>query len=191
MVRNADATRARILDAAEVEFAERGFSGGRVDRIAAASGSNKRMIYVYFGDKAGLFTATLHQAVSRLIEAVPITEDDLPGYAVGLFDYLVEHPEALRLTSWRQLESPESGPEVSTLYAEKVAAMRTLREASGSGSTPIAPTDLLVLVQGMAGSWLNSPLDLLLADDADPMSAPRLAAHRAALHEAVARIVGP
>lgn len=190
MVRNADATRLRILEAAEIEFAERGFSGARVDRIAEASGSNKRMIYVYFDDKVGLFDATLHRSISRLIEAVPITEDDLPGYGVRLFDYLVEHPEALRLTSWRQLESPGAGPEVSTLYEEKVAAMRTMRSASGEAPAVIAPTDLLVLVQGMAGSWLNSPLDLLLAGDANPMSARRLSAHRAALYEAITRLVG-
>jgi len=79
MIRDAAATRARILGAAVAEFSAVGLAGARVDRIAEASGSNKRMIYVYFGDKEGLFEAALQTALGELMAAVPITEDDLPG----------------------------------------------------------------------------------------------------------------
>lgn len=34
-----------------------------------------------------------------LVEAVPLTEENLPGYAVGMFGYLIAHSEALRM-SW-------------------------------------------------------------------------------------------
>ncbi len=50
MVRDAAATRARILAAAVGEFAEFGEAGARIDRIAEAAGANKRSIYVYFGN---------------------------------------------------------------------------------------------------------------------------------------------
>lgn len=189
MVRDADATRAAILSAAVAEFAERGFAGARVDRIAESTRVNKRMIYVYFGDKEGLFTAALTRVLSEMIEATPVTEDDLPGYAVRLFDYLVEHPEALRLTMWRHLERPDGGPAVADLYAEKVAAMRALASTTDEEAA-IPATDLLVLVQGMTSAWMISPRDLLLADGAEPLSARRLAVHRAALEEAVRRLVG-
>jgi len=56
-------TRATILQAALAEFAEHGPAGARVDRIAAVAGVNKRMLYHYFGDKAGLFQAVLAEAV--------------------------------------------------------------------------------------------------------------------------------
>src|SRR5258705_13958891 len=53
--RDAEAARADILSAAEEVFAQRGFSGARVDEIAAASGYNKALIFRYFGDKLGLY----------------------------------------------------------------------------------------------------------------------------------------
>ena len=45
VVRNPEASRARILDAARIEFVTHGLSGGRVDRIAEPSGVNKNLIY--------------------------------------------------------------------------------------------------------------------------------------------------
>ena len=56
-------TQEAILKAAEAEFVEHGFSGARVDRMAATAGVNKRMLYHYFGDKRGLYRAVL--AVAR------------------------------------------------------------------------------------------------------------------------------
>ena len=51
-----------ILDVATSEFAEHGFSGARVDEIAARTRTTKRMIYYYFGSKEGLFVAVLERA---------------------------------------------------------------------------------------------------------------------------------
>ena len=48
MKRDAQATRQRIFDAATAEFAQYGIAGARIDRIAAAAGSNKAMIYHLF-----------------------------------------------------------------------------------------------------------------------------------------------
>lgn len=185
MARDSAATRVRILDAAIAEFAAYGLAGGRVERIAAASGANPKSIYVYFRSKELLFSAALHQVISTLTTEVPVTEHDLPGYAGRLFDYVLAHPEALRLSMWRQLERPSSGPEMAAVYSAKLQAM-----SGPAGSAGLSGTDLLVLVQGMAGSWFVSPGDLLAADGSDPSSPQRLAAHRAALVEAVRRLVG-
>ena len=43
-----------ILTIAMAEFAEKGLSGARIDAIAAATRTSKRMIYYYFGSKEGL-----------------------------------------------------------------------------------------------------------------------------------------
>lgn len=187
--RDSAATRSRILDAAISEFAAHGLAGARVARVAEAAGANQRSIYVYFGSKEGLFDAALRTVISDLVEAVPLTEDDLPGYAGRMFDYLLEQPEALRMSMWRHLERPASGPDVSDVYAEKVGAM-----ARGGGdltTSGLAPTDLLVLVQGLASAWLISPEDLLTADGSDPRSPERLAIHRAAIVEAARRLCAP
>ncbi len=66
--RNANASRQRILEAAEAIFAAEGYSGARVDAIAAQAGINKRMLYHYFGDKKGLYQAVIQEMVERLIQ---------------------------------------------------------------------------------------------------------------------------
>jgi hypothetical protein len=55
----------------------------------------------------------------------------------------------------------------------------------------IAPTDLIVLINGLAYSWLLSPRDLLRADGSDPDSTARLARHRSAIVEAARRMCEP
>jgi len=49
--RNPQQTQQRILEAAVQEFAGKGFAGARVDVIARRARINKRMLYIYFGDK--------------------------------------------------------------------------------------------------------------------------------------------
>jgi AcrR family transcriptional regulator len=64
--RDPEATRRNILEIATEEFADKGFSGARVDDIAARTNTSKRMIYYYFGDKEGLFVAVIEQAYGRI-----------------------------------------------------------------------------------------------------------------------------
>jgi AcrR family transcriptional regulator len=186
MPRNAEATRNRILDAAIEEFSAYGLAGARVDRIADAAGANKRSIYVYFESKEKLFDAALHHVLTRMIKDVPLTEDDLPGYAGRLFDYHLARPQGFRMNTWRQLERPASGPDAGDMYSNKVAAL-----SGGQTRRALAPTDLIVLINGLAYSWLMSPQDLLRADGSDPESAARLAGHRAAIVEAARRMCDP
>lgn len=47
----------RILDAASEEFFEKGYTGARLDRIAARLGVTKPFIYYHFRDKADLLAA--------------------------------------------------------------------------------------------------------------------------------------
>ncbi len=58
-VNDAERTRAEILSAAIQEFGEKGLAGARIDEIAAATRTSKRMIYYYFGSKVGLYLAAL------------------------------------------------------------------------------------------------------------------------------------
>jgi AcrR family transcriptional regulator len=189
MARDSSATRQRILDAAIAEFSAYGLAGARIDRIAETADANKRALYLYFTNKEGLFQAAFERVIADLVEAVPLTEDDLPGYAGRVFDQLLEHPEALRMGLWRKLERPGASAERAAVYAEKVQAMGGVGGAASTSGLP--PTDLIVLVYGLAQAWLTSPDDLLAADGSDPRSPERLAIHRAALVEAARRLVAP
>lgn len=65
-VRDAEATQQQILDAAEIEFAQHGLHGTRVDPIAARAGVAPRMIYYYFQSKEGLYQAVLQRPAAFL-----------------------------------------------------------------------------------------------------------------------------
>jgi AcrR family transcriptional regulator len=68
--RDAEATKARILDAAEEEFASAGLSGARTEAIASRTGVTKAMLYYYFQSKEQLYQAVLERLFSDHILAV-------------------------------------------------------------------------------------------------------------------------
>src|SRR5918994_5340298 len=68
MPRPARVSPARILAAAAVEFAARGYAGARVDRIARRARVNKAMLYYHFRSKQGLYRALLRDTFGRAAE---------------------------------------------------------------------------------------------------------------------------
>jgi AcrR family transcriptional regulator len=63
-------SRDRLLAAAAVEFAARGFDGAKVDRIARRARVNKAMVYYHFKNKADLYREILHELFRSLAAAV-------------------------------------------------------------------------------------------------------------------------
>ena len=68
-LRDAERTRADLLEVATAVFAEQGYSGARVDEIAERTRTTKRMIYYYFGGKEQLYLAVLENAYRGIREA--------------------------------------------------------------------------------------------------------------------------
>lgn len=97
-------TQQMLLDAALGEFAENGLAGARIDRIAAAAGISKPMLYVHFGDKEALFDAVLSREILAAAQDERFDADDLPGYAGRTYDLLTERPHLWRLMTWFHLE---------------------------------------------------------------------------------------
>jgi AcrR family transcriptional regulator len=90
--RNAQATQRRLLDAAEQEFADRGFAGARLREIAVTAGVQPALIHHYFADKHGLYRAVLDRALLAQNTgswAVLASEPDLPALVRGFVDLLV------------------------------------------------------------------------------------------------------
>jgi TetR/AcrR family transcriptional regulator len=119
--RDAEVSRNAILDAAEEIFAENGFDGARIDAIAAASGYNKSLIFHYFDDKLGLYTAVLKRIDQQgnELQAIMLTSlltDESVTSDAGkfrtfvqivirwIFDYMVENPRVLRMLVWEAAE---------------------------------------------------------------------------------------
>ena len=87
-------TMANILDVAKEEFAEKGFSGARIDEIAALTHTSKRMIYYYFKSKEGLYLEVLEAAYREMREheAGLNLEDQPPMEALrNLVEYTFDH----------------------------------------------------------------------------------------------------
>lgn len=112
-----------ILEAARREFAERGFAGARVARIAAQAGVNKQLIFYYFGSKGELY-----RAVAEDEAAVGIDPGGLDGPGTErvraavrrVFEALCERPALVQ-----SLTEP---PATSGTRTEAATALATLED---------------------------------------------------------------
>ncbi|MET7402923.1 TetR family transcriptional regulator [Dactylosporangium sp. NPDC005572] len=155
ILRDSDATRARLLAAAADEFAAHGIAGARVDRIAIAANANKAQIYHYFGSKEALFEAVFDTLVAKVVQDIPIDVHDLPGYAATLADGYDSHPEVARLATWYRLEyatNRSPSPQIVSSLREKVDSIARA-QTEGVLPTHYAPGTLLALILHVAALW--------------------------------------
>ncbi|MEU6593798.1 TetR family transcriptional regulator [Streptomyces sp. NPDC046881] len=190
-VRDPEATKARIFDAAVAEFARHGIAGARIDRIATEAKANKQLIYAYFGNKAELFSKVLGTCMVDLAAAVPVDPDDVEGWVDRLLDYHATHPELLRLLFWEGIEygSAELPDESARQdhYARKVAALED-GQARGVITDAIPAGDLLILITALTNWMAVVPqMRRILAGTRDS-DRDRL---RASVKEAARRLVAP
>lgn len=110
ITRDPEQSKLRILAAAEMEFAEKGLYGARVDRIAEKAQINKRMLYAYFGDKERLYKQVLAQVYKRmeLIER-EIVSNQYTGQTLirniicAYFNFLQNNPSFVNILMWENL----------------------------------------------------------------------------------------
>lgn len=74
--RDKDATRQRILDAAEEVFAEKGYHGAVVDDIIRVAKTSKGGFYFHFPSKQGIFLALIDVLAPKLMTAVDRAIED-------------------------------------------------------------------------------------------------------------------
>lgn len=125
--RNPERTRETILTAAIDEFAAKGLSGARVDEIAGRSGSNKRMIYHYFGGKEELYVAVLERIYEDIREAELSVDlggvDALEGMrrlVRFIFGYLRDNPHFVMLLNDENLHGARFAKK-----SDKIAHLQT------------------------------------------------------------------
>mgnify|MGYP000066239829 CR=1 FL=1 len=108
--RNSTATKAKILAAAETEFAQKGLAGARVDNIARISGFNKNMIYQYYQSKEKLYETVIYNEYSKLSELENVIMEKDFDYKEKIetivreyFLFLKSNPNFVRLIMWENL----------------------------------------------------------------------------------------
>ena len=169
---DATETKRRILEAAHREFAQYGFAGARVDRIAERADANKRSIYVHYGTKEELFDIVLARNLQTMVETAPLDPLDLPRSAAKLYDMLREQPDVLRLTQWALLERPQPLPDEVLAYRERIEGLRAAQRAGDVSSRLDAPI-LFAMTIALASSWGNAPWALrAVAAPNDPARVP-------------------
>jgi AcrR family transcriptional regulator len=184
-MRNAEASRERILGAALVEFAAYGIAGARVDRIAKAAECNKNLIYIYFESKETLFATVLRKNLARVYEDNPFTPNDLPGYAARVFDFAMAQPELMRLMAWYGLEQTVEAPSERGESARKRISALTEAQRKGKVGGAFPPGFLVVAIMSLATAWsASNPFGPSL----DPDAAKNPVALRATIAEAVRRL---
>lgn len=139
-VNDPDRTRADILEVAASHFAARGFSGSRVDEIAAETNTSKRMIYYYFGSKEGLYREVLGRRYNeiRVLEKESGFDHDDPEIALATlvgstFDYHQSHSDFVRLVMVENIHRGENIGEVPGIDSRAQSVLNVLRRLLDRG----------------------------------------------------------
>lgn len=154
-----EGTRQDILEVATEEFAALGFSGGRVDAIAARTRTTKRMIYYYFGGKEELYLAVLEKAYGdiRAIENNLHLQDLEPEAAIRAlveftFDYHEQHEDFIRLVSIENIHRAEHMKRSKVIRNLNVTVIDTIAgilergRAQGVFQADVPPIDLHLMI---------------------------------------------
>jgi len=167
--RNAERTQAAILAAATKEFARHGFGGARVDRIAALAGTNKRMLYYYFGAKEGLFLAVLEAAYARIRGAEQRLDLTHREPAEGMRElvtftwrHFLAHPEFISLLATENLHRAKHlkrSARIRSLHSPLVATISDLLERgqrAGVFRGGVDPVQLYVSIAALSYFYLSN-----------------------------------
>jgi AcrR family transcriptional regulator len=187
MARSADETRRKLFDASVAEFATYGIAGARVDRITATAGVNNALLYRYFGSKSELFDTVFGTLAAELLEAVPFTLEDLPGYAGALVEYYAQHPAVVRLAAWHRLEPGDRPlPEAVRKSQADLIAMMEEAQSAGRLTTTYSAAALMNLI--LAISFTQTGADAA-ALHPKPYGGATLAEHKRMVVAAVAAVL--
>lgn len=202
--RNAAATRARILEMARQEFADRGFDGARLDKIARAAKVNIALLYHYFGNKEGLFVAVLEEAyrTMRDYEGDTIVNDPDPlvamtGLVRARFRIFLENPEligVLNAANVHKAAHMQQSDFLRTLYQPLVGQLADLLrrgEAQGVFRRGVNPTDLFITINAIGYFYLSNRYTLSYVLNEDLSEPARLQQREAHMVEVLLSYLRP
>jgi AcrR family transcriptional regulator len=199
-VNDPDGTKRNIIDVATEEFSAKGFSGARVDKIAARTKTSKRMIYYYFGGKEGLYIAVLEAAYRsiRSIEAALDLEKQTPEEALRAlisftFDYQNAHPEFVRLVMNENILNGAYLSRSKAIQRLNVTAIDTLRDLLVRGQRQgvfrhdVDPVDLHMSISALCIFNVANRATFSTIFKRDMASARALAARRVQVIDTILR----
>lgn len=146
-------SREKILDVAELRFAQRGYAGVGLREVAEAAGLGKSSLFHHFKSKAALYLAVLDRVLARMRRRMePSLQGEGDAVArldrvVGeLVDALAEHPTSARLLLRALFEDddlPQEGlPEAESFERTLAAFVASLERLLEDGVRQGAFRDL-------------------------------------------------
>lgn len=158
--RNAAATRQRILDAGEREFAARGFAGARLREIADSAGVQPALIHHYFTDKHGLYRAVLDRALLpssteswTLLESGLELEELISGLIEVLLRFYAAHHNLLAILRHEALSGSsvleELARERMLPIIEAVSRLLEERQRAGELRADIPAAEIIAAGMGL------------------------------------------
>jgi AcrR family transcriptional regulator len=191
-----------ILEVATAEFAANGFSGARVDEIAALTRTSKRMIYYYFNSKKGLYLAVLENAYRSIREVEAGLDLDaldpetamraLVGYT---FDYQNAHPEFVRLVMIENIHEAvhlRSSKAIQGLNVRIIDSLKRIiarGQRAGHFRKGLDPIDLHLTISALAFFNVSNQATFSAIFNVDMGSIKALAIRRAQVVDVVMRYV--
>lgn len=168
-IRDAEATKSRILAAAKKEFAKHGLGGARVDEIADRAKANKRMIYHYFGSKEDLFRIVLEAAYLDIRTAEQKLDlNDLPAMDAMeklvqfTWAYYLKNPEFITLVNSenlhraRHLKKSKVIPEISRKFVGMMDGLLDRGVEEGVFRPGLDPTQLNITIAAIGYYYLTN-----------------------------------
>ena len=200
--RDAEATQARILKAAHREFTAKGLAGARVDSIAARADINKRMIYVYFGNKEQLFRAVLEEAYADMRaheRKLKLTDLDprsaLETLITFTWTYYRKNPGFLRLLNSenlhkaRHVKASQKIREMHFPFVEMARAILERGAATGVFRDGVDPVQLQLNISALGYYYLTNRYTASVVYNTDLGSAEALATRHAVIQDTILRSV--
>jgi AcrR family transcriptional regulator len=195
-------TMADILEVATREFADKGLAGARIDVIAEAMRTSKRMIYYYFGSKEGLYLAVLEESYRRMrameaeahLEDLP-PEDALRKLVGHTLDYQWSHPEFVRLVQTENIHRAEYIAQSKAIRKLNVPAIEGLRRVLERGQKEgvfrggIDPVDLHMSISALSNFQVANRHTFSVIFQRDMESPAARIARRDSIIEMVVRFV--
>jgi AcrR family transcriptional regulator len=193
---------ADILEVATRELADKGLAGARIDVIAEAMRTSKRMIYYYFGSKEGLYVAVLEEAYRRMraiesqLQLDDLSPEDALRKLVGFtVDYQLAHPEFIRLVMTENIHRGEylrQSKEIQQLNVPAIQGLRSVYErgvAAGIFRSGVDPVDLHMSISALSVFNIANRHTFSLIFQRDFDAAPALIARRDSIIEMIVRFV--
>jgi TetR/AcrR family transcriptional regulator len=187
----------RILDAALTEFATHGLAGARTERIAAAAGVNKALLYYYFESKEKLYLASLELSAGRIRDSsmAVFLRESTPGErilrtALNHFDRILGQQEFQSLMQQEMIRLHKGESDAMTIIIKRVfMPILTMYQAmvrEGVASGELIPVDWLQMHLSSLGAnvfyFLSAPIWRKVLPD-DPLDPEVLRKRRIAIVE--------